>query len=205
MRTSNLLVRPVGAMLVLAASGAVAAAQTPPAASAANTPTYGPPISGICIFSRDMALSTSQAGVSVAQQLQQLQQTAAAPLNAERQAIAQADQALGAEKSKLAPAKFQERAAALQQRAQAYESTVQTRNGQLEQTRDKATTQIAQAITPILVATITAHQCSLVVERGGVIGANPAMDLTPEVIQKLNAALPTVAVTLEPPPAAGQR
>lgn len=192
------------ASLALAAGSTGALAQTP-AAPAANVPTYGPPISGMCLFTRDAALNTSQVGVGVNQQLQQLSQGIASNLDPERDAIAAEDKALAAEKAKLTPAKFQERALALQKRAQTYEQTVQTRNAQLTQTRDKAMAQIADAVTPIVVAKITAHHCSLVFESRGIIyGANPAMDLTPEVIQQLNAALPSVAVSLLPPEALQQ-
>jgi outer membrane protein len=205
MRTFGSLLRPAGALLVLAAASHGAWAQTPaaPAAAApapANVPTYGPPLAGLCVFSRDAALSTSQAGVSVNQQLQTMQQGVAGPLNAERDSIAAADKALTAEKPKLSAAKFQEQADALQRRAQTYSATVQTRNAQFTQTRDNALNQIAQSVTPILVSTITEHKCSLIVERNGIYGANPAMDLTPEVIQRLNAVLPTV--TVPPLPAA---
>jgi Skp family chaperone for outer membrane proteins len=194
------------ALLALAASSTGALAQTPATpAPAANVPTYGPPISGVCLFTRDVALNTSQAGVGVNQQLQQISQGIASNLNPERDAIAAEDKAIAAEKAKLSAAKFQERALALQKRAQTYEQTVQTRNAQLTQTRDKAMAQIADAVTPIVVAKITEHHCSLVFEsRGIVYGANPAMDLTPEVIQQLNTVLPAVAVSLLPPEALQQ-
>lgn len=187
------------ACLALAAVSTSALAQTAPAS---NVPTYGPPLTGVCIFSRDMALTTSQAGVSANQQLQQISKDLDAGLAPERDAIGKEDQALTAAKAKLSAADYQKRAAALQQRAQAYTAMVQTRNAQFTQTRDKATDQIATAVTPILVASITEHHCSLVLERGGIYGANAAMDLTPEVIQKLNAQMPTLAVSLAPPPAA---
>jgi Skp family chaperone for outer membrane proteins len=189
--------RAAAACIVLMAGATSAMAQAP----AANVPTYGPPLTGVCIFSRDTALGTSQAGVSANQQLQQISKTLEAGLTPERDAIAKEDQTLTAEKAKLSAADYQKRAAALQKRAQAYTNMVQARNAQFTQTRDKATDQIATAVTPLLVASITEHHCSLVLERGGIYGANAAMDLTADVIQKLNAALPTVAVSLAPPQA----
>jgi Skp family chaperone for outer membrane proteins len=153
-----------------------------------------------------MALSTSQAGVSAGQQLQQISKSLEAGLTPERDAIAKEDQALAAEKAKLSPAEYQKRGAALERRAQAYTNTIQARNAQFTQTRDKTTEQIATAVTPILVAVITAHHCSLVLERGGIYGATPAMDITPDVIKTLNTTLPTISVSLVQPAAeqAGQ-
>ncbi|HVY35555.1 MAG TPA: OmpH family outer membrane protein [Caulobacteraceae bacterium] len=205
MQTSGPFRRTVALSLVALAAGSTGAiAQTPaaPAPAAANVPAYGPPITGVCIFTREVALGTSQAGVSVIQQLQQLSKGIESNLAPEREAIDKADKTLAAEKAKLSSAKFQERAAALQQRAQTFAQTVQTRNAQIGQSRDKAMAQIGEALTPIVVSKISEHHCSLVLESRGIIyGANPAMDLTPEVIQQLNTALPTVTVTLLPPEA----
>jgi Skp family chaperone for outer membrane proteins len=187
-----------GALLTLAVGGSTLAwAQTP----AANIPAYGPPLTGVCLFSRDIALNSSQAGVSVGQQLQQISQGIQTNLNPQRDAIAKEDTTLNAQKAKLPAAQYAQRVNELQQRAQAFTQTVQTRNAQITQTHDKAMDQIAAAINPILIASISAHHCSLVLERNGIYGANPAMDLTAEVVQKLNASLPTVAVTLAPPEA----
>ncbi len=191
--------RAAGAAGFVLAAGA-AAAQT----TAANVPTYGPPIEGVCVFSKDAALTTSAAGVSVNQQLQQLSQSAQAPLDAERNAITAADKALTAEKPKLSAAKYQAEQGSLQQRAQAWQMTVQARQTQFNQARDKALDQIAATVTPVLVATITARHCSIIVERGGIYGANPAMDLTPDVVQKLNTILPAVVVSLPVEAAQGQ-
>ena len=196
-RTSSLI---LAALAAFAAGSTGASAQTPAAAPpAANVPTYGPPLTGVCVFSRDTALNTSAAGQSANQQLQQIAQSIQTQMNVERDAIVTENKALVAEKAKLTAAKLQARQAALQQRAQTFQQTIQLRNAQVQQTHDKTMDQIAASVTPILVSTITAHACSLIVERNGIYGANPAMDLTPEVITKLNAALPTVAVTLLTP------
>lgn len=214
MHTLGPIRRTLGAALLALSTGAAAArADTPastapivtaPAATpapAANVPTYGPPISGICVFSRDVALNTSDAGVGVNKQLAPLYQTAQSELNSERDALAKDNKALFAEKAKLSKAQFQKRLAALQQRAQAYNATLQTRNAQFTQTRAKAMDQIAAAVTPILVDAITARKCALIVERANIYGANPAMDLTPDVVKQLNIAMPTLTVNLLPPEA----
>jgi Skp family chaperone for outer membrane proteins len=215
MHTLGPIRRTLGAaLLALSAGSAAARADTPvsnapvvtaPAAATpappANVPTYGPPISGVCVFSRDVALNTSDAGVGVNKQLATLYQTAQSELNGVRDALAKDNKALFAEKAKLSNAKFQKRLAALQQRAQDYNATLQTRNAQFTQTRAKAMDQIAAAVTPILVDAITTHKCALIVERATIYGANPAMDLTADVIKQLNIAMPTLTVRLLPPEA----
>ena len=218
MNTPGSLRRTLGAaFLILSAGSAAAWADTPassatvitapvtPAApaptQAANVPTYGEPIAGICVFSRDVALATSNAGLGVNKQLAPLYQAAQTELNGQRDALTKDKKTLFAEKAKLSAAKFQKRLAALQQRAQVYNTVLQTRNAQFTQTRAKAMDQIAAAVTPILVDAITAHHCALVVERASIYGANPAMDLTADVVKQLNIAMPTLTVSLLPPEA----
>ena len=70
------------------------------------------------------------------------------------------------------------------------------------ESRDMATRRldaIGAAALPALNATLTAHRCSIVVDKSRVYSVNAAMDLTTEVIQKLNAALPTVTLQLAAP------
>ena len=59
--------------------------------------------------------------------------------------------------------------------------------------------QIGAAALPALNAALTAHRCSIVLDKGRVYSVNAAMDLTPEVIQKVNAALPTITLQLAAP------
>ena len=164
-------------------------------------PVYGAPIPGICVFSRDLALSTSDAGLGVNKQLAPLSQAAQTELDGQRDTLNADNKALLAQKAKLSAADFQKRLAALQQRAQDYNTAVQTRNAQFAQTRAKAMDQIAATATPILVDAITAHHCALVVDRAGIYGANPAMDLTSDVIKQLNLIMPSLPVSLLPPEA----
>ena len=95
----------------------------------------------------------AQAGVSLNQQIQQISQGIQAGLDPVRAAIAKDNQELMAQKAKLPAAQYQQRQAALQQRADAYSQTVQTRSAQIAQTREKALVQIATAVNPLLVAT----------------------------------------------------
>jgi Skp family chaperone for outer membrane proteins len=94
---------------------------------------------------------------------------------------------------------YQQSATDLQRRAQAQDALIRTRNDQLARTRDQAVRQIGAAALPALNAALTAHRCSVVLDKGRIYSVNAAMDLTPEVIQKVNAALPTVTLQLAAP------
>jgi len=57
------------------------------------------------------------------------------------------------------------------------------------------------AINPALTAVSAARHCSVILERGQVYGFNASMDLTAEVIKRVDAALPPFKVELASVPA----
>jgi Skp family chaperone for outer membrane proteins len=197
----------------LSAALALAAVLLPPTAALAQTaapqaappfnPTYGAPIAGVCVFSQTQAIGRSQAGVSAGGQLERLSQSVQSDLAAQRTALIAQGKALAAEKAKLSAAEYARRTSDLEQRAQAFDRLANTRSAQLRQTRTIALGQIGAAMTPILAASVTSHRCGLVLDAGATYGSNAAMDLTAGVVQKLNAKLPSVTVTLATPEQAG--
>jgi len=166
----------------------------------ANAP--GAPVAGICTYSAQVVLTTSTAGAAATQRLTQLSQSNASQLQPTGAQIDADNKALVAQKASLPAATFDQRVAALQQRARDFNALVQTRNAQLERTRDGAINRISLATVPLLNAAIAAHRCSIVIDKGSTYSVNPAMDLTPEITQKLNATLPSITFELAAPPAA---
>jgi outer membrane protein len=168
-------------------------------ASSAAAQTYGPATPGVCVFSRDQALSASQAGVSASQQIAQFTQGARAELGAQRTAIYNDDRALAAQKTQLAAADYQQRIAQLRQRYQSLDRTTQTRDAQLTQTRKDAFAQVAAVMSPSLAEIITTRRCGVVLEKATTYGSNPDMDITALVIQRMNARLPLLNLRQAPP------
>jgi Skp family chaperone for outer membrane proteins len=162
----------------------------------------GAPLSGICTYSAQVVLGTSLAGVAANQRLASLSQQQASQLQPMGTQLDADGKALTAQKATLAAAVYQQKLNALQQRAQDLRALAQTRNTQLERTRDIAVGQISAATVPLLNAAIAAHRCSIVVDKGATYTVNPAMDITPEITQKLNTAMPTISFDLAPPPPA---
>lgn len=174
------------------------AASTAPALASAEQSPPGPPIPGLCLFARDAALGNSKAGQAANQRLQQLGAQIEAELNPEKQAIITENTALQ-NGAALPAAQRQTRIAALQQRAQTFSQLQTLRGAQLQQTRVLATQTIVAKIDPILAPLVVARRCSLVLERTATYGFNPAMDLTPAVVDQLNQQLPTVTFYLATP------
>ncbi len=202
-----MLARPFTPILLASAFASTALAS---GAAAQVVAAPGAPVAGVCVYSEEVVLSQSQAGMAANQQLAKLQQSVNADLKPANDALVNEARALEGRKASMAAAQYQQSVADLQRRAQAQDTLARTRNDQLVRTRDEAARQIGTAALPALNAVLTAHRCSIVIDKGRVYSVNAAMDLTPEVIQRVNTALPTVNLQLAPPqqaqaPAAASR
>src|SRR5690606_6154503 len=89
---------------------------------------------------------------------------------------------------------------ALQQRIQEAQQLEQTRDVELRYTRAQQINAIATAVDPIVVAVYQERGCGLLLDRESVYVMNPAMDITDTVIERLNAALPSLSFTRQSPP-----
>jgi Skp family chaperone for outer membrane proteins len=184
------------AVASLAASSALAQSQGP-----ANP---GPVIPGVCVYFNQQALAQSTVGQAVQARMEQLAQEVqgeitpyATQLQTEYQALQQGATTIPADQ-------LNQRRQALQQRAQEAQQLEQTRDNELRYTLAEQRKKISEAIEPILVAVYQEKGCGILVDRESVFIMNPAMDVTPLVIQRLNAALPTVSFNRMPVPAQPQ-
>lgn len=161
--------------------------------------TMGPPVAGVCLFARDVTLGTTKAGVAANARLRQLNDQVRAELAAEQQIIAAEDTALKASGAQMAPADRQRREDALQRREAAFAELQRTRAAQIQQTRANAIAEILKPVDAALTPLATSRHCSVVFERATTYGFSAAMDLTPMVIQQVDARLPTLTFNLAPP------
>jgi len=196
-----------------------AAAQPAPAPSAPTTPAAGAPtasqggfggplIAGVCLLSREAVLSQSLAGQAATARLRQLGQKAQANFDGERRRLEGEAKALQGQAASLPPQQVQHRQQQLQLRAQAAQTDAAQVSRELEATRTKAMGVIEQAVQPVVLAAYQAKGCGLLVQREAVLGGNLANDLTPAVIQGLDAKMTTITFDREhlpPAPAPGIR
>jgi outer membrane protein len=189
--------RPLNPIAIL--GGAALLATLASGANAQVVAAPGAPLAGVCVYSEELTLSQTQAAIAANQQLAKMQQTVNGEVKPTNDALISEAKGLEARKASMPAAQYQQSATDLQRRAQAQDALIRTRNDQLARTRDQAVRQIGAAALPALNAALTAHRCSVVLDKGRIYSVNAAMDLTPEVIQKVNAALPTVTLQLAPP------
>jgi Skp family chaperone for outer membrane proteins len=177
----------LGTFAFASALAGAAAAQTP--AAQANI-THGAPIAGVCAFDNEELLARSTAGQSVQTGMQRLLQEVqgelapyATSIQTELQQLQQGGETADPDGS---------RRRALQARAEEAQQLEQTRRNELQYTQGVQLQTIGQAVEPLVVALYQERGCSILLNRSSVYSLNPAMDITQDVIQRLNTALPSV-------------
>lgn len=179
------------ALATLAASTAIAQTAGP-----ANP---GPVLPGVCVFHNERLIGTSAAGVALQSGMERLVTEVQGELSPYAQAIQTEGAAL--EQGGAAADPQGTRLQALRQRVQEAQQLEQTREAELRYTRALQLQAIAQATDPVIVAVYQERGCGILVDRASVYVMNPAMDITEVVIQRVNAALPTLSFNRTPVPA----
>ncbi|RYG19941.1 MAG: OmpH family outer membrane protein [Caulobacteraceae bacterium] len=178
----------------LIALGAFALATLVAGAASAQTPqvTHGAPITGVCVLNLEGVLRASTAGQGVATRIQALQQEVEAELAPYLTTIQTEDAALTQAGASLPADQRQARTQALQARFQEYQQLGQTREREMQYTGQVQQRALFAAADPIIASVYQARGCSLLLERGSVYLANPAMDVSEAVLQALNTQAPSL-------------
>jgi Skp family chaperone for outer membrane proteins len=171
-------------------------------ASSGSMPSNGPAVAGICYLSREAVFANAKVGQAASARLKQLAEQAQSQIDAERKPIEADVQAYRAKAASLSADQRQSQEQALAQRMQGVQSDQQTKARQLEATRVKAMDQIASYAQPVIASAYASKSCGVLFDRNVVLGGNMTNDLTPAVVQGLDAKITTISFNLEPAPAA---
>lgn len=155
----------------------------------------------ILVINRAQLLNESEAGKNIATQANTLRETIAKELEDEFQSIKSEEEQLIAQQSLLAPEVLQERAQKLQLRRQKFQVTQQTKNREYQASIAQATGEIGKVLEPILTEMITERSATILIDRAELIFATPEIDVTAEVMKRLNDKLMEVElkrVTADP-------
>lgn len=178
-------------------SATAAAAQNAPSAPSLG----GNAVPGVCLLSREAVFANAKVGKAAAARLQQLAQQIQSEMAAERKPLDADVQAYRAQAASLKPEERQSREQALGQRMQKLEADGNLRGRELEATRARVMERIGAAAQPVVASVYQQKGCGLLLDRGVVLGGNMANDLTPAVVQGLDAKMSTISFDLERLPA----
>ncbi|MDR3507266.1 MAG: OmpH family outer membrane protein [Caulobacteraceae bacterium] len=159
------------------------------AAPAARPLAMGPALPGVCIYSEEELVGGSAVGKFVIQRLGQLQSQVAAEVNGEKQSLETDAQAFETQKASLPADQAEQRVAQLNLRGNALQRKADLRNRELQATQQKALGRVIQEAEPMIRSTIEQRACSVVLNAQSVLTANPGMDITPSIIQVLDAKI----------------
>jgi Skp family chaperone for outer membrane proteins len=181
----------LGALSTLALAS-TAFAQTPAPAALAG----GPPIPGVCVFFKDAAIANSLVGKAMTERLKTLVTYVQAELQPEGQALQTEEKALEGMTQEQLQAN-QQRVGQFQARLAAFQRKQQLRSQELQATQAKQVQNILQQADPIINAVYAERKCSLLIDRAQIYGANPEMDVTKTVVDRLNAKITTITFDRE--------
>lgn len=212
---TQLLCGALGAMLLTtsalaqaarpAATPAAPAAQAGSAARPSTAPSNpGPVIAGVCILDGPGAIGGSAAGRAASTRLQQLTQQVQAELQGQQTPLETEANRINAlpEAQRAAPSQ------ALAPRVQAFRTLAGRREQELALTQRQALQQIETALQGVISQIYVQRGCGVMIDRGSVVYANPAMDVTQAAVAALNTRLPTITfnrATLPATPAPAAR
>jgi hypothetical protein len=106
---------------------------------------------------------------------------------------------LTGEKSRMLLSAYDKRSDSLQHRAERLTALSHIRSRQIAETRTEAFGRIAATAEPLLTASVADHHCAILLDRGAGYSVNPDMDLTNDVITRLNGVMPVINLQLAPP------
>jgi outer membrane protein len=158
------------------------------------------PQSAIIVVDMNRVVAESAAGKSGSSQLkaqvdsaQARAKTLAEQLQKEEETLVKARQA-----NSMAPEAFQAKVKELQTKQNNARTELGNREQQIQRSDAYVRQQIFQAVNPIIQALLRERGAQIVLAREAALAVNPALDVTAEVVRRLDAALPRVSVN---PPA----
>ena len=101
------------------------------------------------------------------------------------------------ERTLLSPEVFQERADELRKEAEEKQNELNVRLQKIQQAIQRASNSIDSVISPILTEIVNEKGAKMLLERQTLLFADPKLDVSAEVIKKLNRRLPKIDVTVD--------
>jgi len=198
--TKLLLLAGVAALVAGAAQAQTTPTPPPP-------PTFGAPIPGQCVLDIGQVMSDSTMGKAASDRLVQLKGQSDAELQQAANSLQTEAKSLEAQQKTVTAATkaaFESKVESFGQRRDQFQQKVQQRNQEMQYTNQMARQILFMKMLPHINAVVTARGCATVVQAESLLSydapgpnngpstpfvyANPAMNITSAVIEKMNAA-----------------
>jgi Skp family chaperone for outer membrane proteins len=173
------------------------AAQAPASAPAAPTAKGPLPTPVVLVIDKSAILRQSKAGQQIASQIRAFADQAKAELEPQGRALQAEATALKSQGASMTPEQRQARAAAFENKQAAFQRVAGIKQNRLQMALANANHEMEKTVGPILKQVMADRHANIVVDKQVVIfSTDNGFDVTAEVVQKLDAALPSVKVEL---------
>ncbi|MFO0389767.1 MAG: OmpH family outer membrane protein [Alphaproteobacteria bacterium] len=142
-------------------------------------------------------MKDSTAAKSVREQLESKQKTFQAEITKKEEQLKKEDQELAKQRSVLAKEAFEEKARAFRTKATDMQKEVQSKKAMLDNGFERALGDIQKVVSDIIVELAKEKGFSMAIPTSQILYADPKMDISAEVLEKLNKKLPKVDVKFE--------
>ena len=146
------------------------------------------------VIDTQRVLRESKAGKNIREQVEARRKLYQDQIAKEEQKINDADRELAKQRSVLSAEAFTKRRDDLQKQVAGVQRTVQDRRRQFDQTQAAAYSQLRVAISDIIEGLVEARGFNIVLPSTSVVVYKPEIDLTQEIIKRLDEKLPSVKV-----------
>lgn len=131
---------------------------------------------------------------SIREQIVKFQNELQTEIQKEQEALRTAQTELAKKKTLLAPEAFAEERRTFEQRVVGVQQLVQSRRRALEESQNKAMLQVEESLNKIVIDMARTKGYAIVLRRAQVVLVDDALNITAQVLEELNAKLPTVKV-----------
>lgn len=162
-------------------------------ASAQNSGAQEVPLN-IAIVDFQKVMAVASAAKNVREQVKAIREKYRAEVQKEEGELLQANQSLAQKQSLLAPEAFKEERRKFEQKVRDVQKKVQEKNLNLQNAQNQAQKKINDSLRDIILKLSAEQNYTLVLRRENTVIVADKLDISDEVIKRLNASLPTIKV-----------
>ncbi len=189
-------------MFYSVATAAMLAFASPAMAADAAAPAAAAPAGGsnlIAIVNIQQVMREATAAKSVREQLENKQKSYQTEIAKKEEALQKEDQDLNKKRSVLSKAAFDEKAAAFRKKATDVQKEVQSKKATLDGGFEHALNDIQKVVTDVIADLAKEKGFSVAVPTSQILYGDPKLDISDEVLKRLNQKLPKLDVKFEAP------
>ena len=150
----------------------------------------------VLIVQLQYVVSQSKSGVSLRKQSEGLNKEVIELRDEVSNDLQAKGKKLEEDKTLLAPEVFQERLNSLQTEAESKQQELQTKVQKIQEAIQRASASIDSVMSPILTEIVNEKGAKILLDRQAILFGDPKLDISAEVVKRLNKRLPDIKVTI---------